>query len=363
MPPSGKESLVDTGCPKVGKKAKDRAEQLTYLLHDTDLLIEYVGRKPATEDYEGRKARPIPSENAMEYLRAVKAYLRGDKEARQAQSQTPTGDDDRFQAMKQEMDKKSNSSHSTESSWAGIASSNGTGNVSLRTKATTTTTATTAQEGPGTRELRIRTPDKTIVNTAINQTDPKKGLINLLNKAIAQSSSINILGALRASARVMIPTYEMVVSGILVAKANITHQEEVIHNIEFWNKEIVKSSNIERICWLGRLASDKQVNAMVIEFKRPEDANTLIKQGRLLTTGITGTPFSLVAKLQSQEESDRQDCEGKEDPYGESVLPGHKRHAKGIRSEHPEASHRKVYRDYLGSRRSTNPRGYNALIA
>ncbi|RFU25685.1 hypothetical protein B7463_g10653, partial [Scytalidium lignicola] len=80
MPPGGKEPLVDHGCPKVRKKGKDLNEQRTYLLQETEALIEYVGRKPATEGYKDRKARPIPSDNALDFLRAVKSFLRGLKD-------------------------------------------------------------------------------------------------------------------------------------------------------------------------------------------------------------------------------------------------------------------------------------------
>ncbi|RFU30106.1 hypothetical protein B7463_g6206, partial [Scytalidium lignicola] len=99
MPPSGKEPLVDHGCPKVGKKEKNLNEQQTYLLQETKALIEYVGQKLATEGQEGHKACPILSDNALDFLRTMKSFLKSSKEDRQGGNTTFDTTDNKLDKM------------------------------------------------------------------------------------------------------------------------------------------------------------------------------------------------------------------------------------------------------------------------
>lgn len=214
MPPGGKAPLVDHQLPKLDE-GKSLAEQRTYLLQETEALIEYVSGKPATGARRGRKARPIPSSQALDFLGVLKSYLH-DQDTERDEYKTRDATDDREKLLDEfsrkfedAMDNLKHLKHlllqnRNESEWpplpesygVGITSPNSTGSASPRPETAATISTTTQvrnQDERGSKEVRIRDTDRGILERLKKtQPNPRKSLIKFLNDAISRSPSINI---------------------------------------------------------------------------------------------------------------------------------------------------------------------------
>ncbi|KAH8799109.1 hypothetical protein F5884DRAFT_758595 [Xylogone sp. PMI_703] len=208
----------DDACPKVGKMSKNLEEHLTYLMQESEEIIEYIKPRPASEAQAPRKARVLTSHTALSYASSVKALLRALADLRKKgvrlvapDTNTTTNDldqhiDRRFDELKQWFQQAmqhtppsttregSPTSNTHPPLWSAIASSKGSGDVSLRarTTATSNTTTTTPPQDPmKSKQVRIRDCDEEIVNMR-EQPNYEKELVELINKAISKSPSINI---------------------------------------------------------------------------------------------------------------------------------------------------------------------------
>ena len=60
----------------------------------------------------------------------------------------------------------------------------------------------------------------------------------------------------------------------------MNHPDESIHSLKVWNAATIPGADIKYIGWLTKTApSTKKATSAVVEFARPEEANTAIREG------------------------------------------------------------------------------------
>ena len=60
----------------------------------------------------------------------------------------------------------------------------------------------------------------------------------------------------------------------------MNHPDESIHSLKVWNAGTILGADIKYIGWLTKTApSTKKATSAVVEFARPEEANTAIREG------------------------------------------------------------------------------------
>ncbi|KAH8799143.1 hypothetical protein F5884DRAFT_758626 [Xylogone sp. PMI_703] len=307
--------------------SKNLEEHLTYLMQESEEIIEYIKPRPAFKAQAPRKAQVLTSYTALSYASSVKALLRALADLRKKGVQLVAPDintiiindldqhiDRRFDELKQWFQQAmqhtppnttregSPTSNTHPPLWSAIASSKGSGDVSLRARTTTTANTTTTippQDPMKSKQVHIRDCDEKIVNIR-EQPNYEKELIRtariLLSGdiyAYAQDrTTCDRLLHNRAewerdlgeSARVMVPTYGVVVSSMPIQRIDMARQEQIITGFKEMNPEI-EEARIERVRWLGRPALDKQVSVVIMEFNDPRDANIILSQGGILWEG------------------------------------------------------------------------------
>lgn len=82
-------------------------------------------------------------------------------------------------------------------------------------------------------------------------------------------------------AQVIRTTYGAIVNGITVNTINMKDQQGTIQRILADNHSVIPDAEITYVGWLTKEATKKQSSSIVIEFTRPEPANSIIYAGFL----------------------------------------------------------------------------------
>jgi hypothetical protein len=87
-------------------------------------------------------------------------------------------------------------------------------------------------------------------------------------------------GFLGEGAEVLVPSYKVVVSLILIRGINITKKEEITRKL-FTANLIYSPNEIKRVIWLTKHKPGKHTNAIIVNFYNRDTANAYINARKI----------------------------------------------------------------------------------
>ena len=85
-------------------------------------------------------------------------------------------------------------------------------------------------------------------------------------------------------AKVLVPTFGVVVSNIPLQSIDLADPQATINRLRIENPHIA-NAHIDKVRWLNKTKPDKLVNALVVEFAHPYEANSCLRAERLAWEG------------------------------------------------------------------------------
>lgn len=111
----------------------------------------------------------------------------------------------------------------------------------------------------------------------------KSGDIQIFTSTTAEAAQLKQnrgwLGGIGQHAELIMPTYGVIVHGILTSTINIKDQEAIIQQVLADNHTVIPNAQISYIGWLTKEATLKRASSIVVEFADPEMANAIIYAG------------------------------------------------------------------------------------
>ncbi|EED12027.1 conserved hypothetical protein [Talaromyces stipitatus ATCC 10500] len=129
--------------------------------------------------------------------------------------------------------------------------------------------------------VRDNSPTNSIKIVAAYQL--KSGEIQIFTSTTAEATQLKEnqgwLKGLGERAELIMPTYGVIVHGISTNSINTKDQTATIQQMLADNYTVIPSAEITYVGWLTKEATPKQASSIVVEFKDPEMANTIIYAG------------------------------------------------------------------------------------
>lgn len=129
--------------------------------------------------------------------------------------------------------------------------------------------------------IRDNTATKQVTVVAAHQL--KSGDIQIFTSTTTEARQLTQskgwLGGLGQHAELIVPTYGIIVHGILTSTINIKDQKAVIQQMLADNHTVIPNAQISYIGWLTKEATLKRASSIVVEFTDPEMANAVIYAG------------------------------------------------------------------------------------
>lgn len=102
---------------------------------------------------------------------------------------------------------------------------------------------------------------------------------NKQEKDTLQEHTDGWTGTLGDTARVVRQTYGVLVHGVYTKSIDLSDMGNAIKLLEAENKPLLPYTEITYVGWLTKASTNKKASSLVVEFRRPEDANAVITGG------------------------------------------------------------------------------------